>query len=806
MSTTRAIAVGVAVLCLAAPALAMWSHDVTENNLVCGADDTQMDLAIAPDGEGGVFIAWVDRRVGLYEAYVQHLDSRGVPFWTSDGIWVSTSSYFQREIQLVADGSGGVLLTWSEFDVDFDIVAQRIDSSGSRVWGSSGVLVCDAEEHQRYPVLLSDGESGTFIAWLDSREQSLTTDIYAQRLDALGDTLWAADGVPVCTVIGNESELRIVSDGQSGIILSWQDPRSNAGDIYVQRLDASGSPQWAIDGVALCGLSTEQYEPRIVSDEAGGAIVTWCDIRDGYNDIYAQRVGPYGSALWTTDGILVCNGAAMQEHPELTGDGAHGAIICWHDHRSGNLDIYAQRVSAGGAALWAATSVAVSTDGESQEEPEICSDGAGGAIIAWQDERALGSDIYAQRIDGSGNVLWATDGVAVSTAAGSQAGYRVATDGEGGAIVTWYDSRMMSYAYDIYAQRVERNGYLGYPSGEIHAVRDVPGDQGGQVNLAWNASYLDPWPEMEIDSYTLWRAISPTRGGVQLPEGAVVLTSAGETSPEAEGSVFLMDERARGTFYWELVATVDAYHLETYAEVVPTLFDSTATSGEYHYFRTIAHASDPTVFWTSFPDSVRSVDNLAPGAPLALLAGVVNPDVELTWSPSGYLDEDLGHYDVHRSEVPGFVPDGTTLIGAVTDTTFTDSDPGPTTWYYRVVAEDVHGNEGDPSNEAVATLGTGIDDTELPAVFALRGTYPNPLSPTTRVALDLPTPAHVTVKVYSIGGRHVATLVDGPMGAGQQSIQWDGTDDDGVEVPGGVYLYKVEAGSERARGKIVVVR
>ena len=45
------------------------------------------------------------------------------------------------------------------------------------------------------------------------------------------------------------------------------------------------------------------------------------------------------------------------------------------------------------------------------------SDGAGGAIITWQDSRSGGSDIYAQRIVGSGGVQWTADGVPISTAA-----------------------------------------------------------------------------------------------------------------------------------------------------------------------------------------------------------------------------------------------------------------------------------------------------------------------------------------------------------------------------------------------------
>jgi len=554
----------------------------------------------------------------------------------------------------------------------------------------------------------------------------------------------------------------------------------------------------------LCDLSTGQYYPRIVSDGVGGAIVAWIDIRNGYYDIFAQRVSPGGFPLWTDDGVAVCNGSDVQDYPAVTTDGEHGAIICWQDDRSGSWDIYAQRVSAAGAAVWTADGVAVCSDAGLQAYPEIASDGSGGAVIVWYDNRMLGDDIYGQRIDGSGTALWSTDGVAVCTAGGIQLEHRVVADGGGGVIVTWQDLRGTDE--DIYAQRVERNGYLGYPSGEIVSVRDVPGDQGGQVNIAWDASYLDPWPATEIEKYTLWRAIRPTRGGARLPADALVLTSAAEIPQEASGPVLLKDERARGTFYWELVATVDAYHLGTYSEVVPTLFDSTASSSEYHYFQTIAHAWNPAAFWTSLPDSARSVDDLAPGAPLALLAGVVSADVELVWSPSGYLDEDLAHYNVHRSGTAGFLPDGTTLVGTATDTTFTDLDPGTGTWHYRVVAEDVHENEGDPSNEASVTLGTGVDDPEVPAVFALRGSYPNPLVGGTRIVFDLPVPAHVTVEVYSIDGRRVATVNDGPMDAGVKAVAWNGRDDEGLAVPGGVYLYQVEAGSEQARGKVVVVR
>src|SRR5262249_51458747 len=63
----------------------------------------------------------------------------------------------------------------------------------------------------------------------------------------------------------------IVSDGAGGAIVTWEDRRSSGGDIYAQRVNAAGAPQWTSDGVALCTAANNQQSPTIVSDGAGGA-------------------------------------------------------------------------------------------------------------------------------------------------------------------------------------------------------------------------------------------------------------------------------------------------------------------------------------------------------------------------------------------------------------------------------------------------------------------------------------------------------------------------------------------------------
>src|SRR5512140_3012222 len=67
-----------------------------------------------------------------------------------------------------------------------------------------------------------------------------------------------------------------------------------------------------------------------------------------------------------------------------------------------------------------------------QVSPAIVSDGAGGAIIAWQDSRSGTSDIYAQKIDAAGTVQWAANGVAICTAANDQLYQSIVSDGAGG--------------------------------------------------------------------------------------------------------------------------------------------------------------------------------------------------------------------------------------------------------------------------------------------------------------------------------------------------------------------------------------
>ncbi|MDZ7303680.1 MAG: T9SS type A sorting domain-containing protein [candidate division KSB1 bacterium] len=86
---------------------------------------------------------------------------------------------------------------------------------------------------------------------------------------------------------------------------------------------------------------------------------------------------------------------------------------------------------------------------------------------------------------------------------------------------------------------------------------------------------------------------------------------------------------------------------------------------------------------------------------------------------------------------------------------------------------------------------TSVKEKEaaLPAAFALAQNYPNPFNPSTVISFQLPVNSHVTLKVFDVTGREVATLVEGEVAAGEHSAHFNA-----VNLPGGVYMLRLTAG------------
>jgi hypothetical protein len=89
----------------------------------------------------------------------------------------------------------------------------------------------------------------------------------------------------------------------------------------------------------------------------------------------------------------------------------------------------------------------------------------------------------------------------------------------------------------------------------------------------------------------------------------------------------------------------------------------------------------------------------------------------------------------------------------------------------------------------------------VPKVFALSQNYPNPFNPSTMISFDLPTKSFVSLKIFDLLGREVATIVSEEMSTGSHVKQWNAEN-----CPSGVYFYRLQAGSLTETKRMILMK
>jgi hypothetical protein len=691
------------LLVLATPVLAAWPNDVHTNLAVCTAAVNQEFPQSVSDGAGGMFIAWLDSRNGTaYHLYAQHLLASGDvdPAWPASGAVIcSTSGGKSYDLSIITDGAGGAIVTWPENrdgNQYADLYSQHVLSSGivDPSWPVNGRPVAVAPWIQYRVQTVSDGAGGVIAVWQDGRSGSF--DIYAHHVLASGavDPAWPAQGRAICTAARDQYNPSIVSDNAGGALIAWDDFRSSDYDVYALHVLASGAidPAWPANGLLVCGLPDVQYVPAIVPDGSGGGVIVWLDHRSGSEyEPYAQHLSISGviDPAWPSTGRMLCTTATGAGIHVVVSDMAGGAIVAWSGPGVNGAEIFAQRILASGVVdpAWPPNGRAVCSELHQQQYPSITSDGEEGAIVLWSDPRNNNLDLYAQHVTSSGAIdpTWPNDGQAVTTAVGDQKPYSLTpvSDGNGGLLVAWQDERLGNNNRDIFAQRLARYGRPGNPEAEVVEVKDVPDDGGGEVEVVWRASYVENDPTEPVTHYGLFRS-----------------TPALLTAEATNAS-------------WDLVATVNATRSPTYACKVPTTADSSAAGVNTNLFM-IRSATDGVPEWDSKPMEGYSVANLPPAA--------------------------------------------------------------------------------------------GIDREGARAAFRLAAPSPNPARSRTSVRFGLPTPSRARLAVFDATGRLVRVLESGELSAGGHLAEWNLRDERGRAVGAGLYFVGLETSSSRQVRRLAVTR
>jgi hypothetical protein len=777
---------------LASSAPAQW---VDQGTPVCAGQWGTNNHQLVSNDDGGAIIVWEDYRAGsgtgTGDLYAAHVNRYGIMYWAENGVPVCTYTQAQLAPQVVSNGNGGALIFWTDFRGDIDIYAQHLDAYGNRLWNTDGHPVSVATNVQNACQAVADGFGGAVVVWQDRRSGNY--DIYANRIDAYGNLLWGAGGLPICTHYSDQNNpyLTLVpgaTPAEARVVVAWQDARNEGAndlDIYAQRLSLAGMALWTSGGVQVCGESHEQQMLGVVPSIDGAAIVAWMDQRNSPH-VYAQRVAEDGTRIWDTDGVGSSWFTGTQFNPAIASDMMGGILITWEWHGS-DYTAFTQRIDALGNRVWGGGGGVqlVFSSTEHDGGPKVAPDGSGGGLygIWYSNSEYSGPNILPRRVTAAGDSeYWPSVCSDYSTISRD---VEIINAGHGGALLAWRDNRDTGdpYVFDLYVQRIEtEHGHWGNPDPVVFDADDVPDDNGGFVRLYVRASDWDDldWEGDRIAWYNLWREV-PDEVVAENPQPAL---------------------RGMPDGYWESLGMHAAVQQDEYSYVVPTWFDSVDGSILPTTYLVTAHTIDPSLYFVSQPADAYSFDNLPPPAPEGLTVAYGSGTNVLDWDSGD--PEDSASYNVYRGDEPDFIIGPSTLIASTTETTWNDTDEPSTGYHYQVTALDGSGNESDPASPD--SISDAPDDT-APSRSGLLPNVPNPFNPSTTIVFQLSETSAVNLRVYDAAGTLVRTLVRGDVcPVGRHTRRWDGTDDGGRPVAAGVYFCRLDAGRCRETKAMTMVK
>jgi len=330
---------------------------------------------VIADGTGGAIFAWNNYKTyfrGLHDDFLhlQKLAPDGSRLWGDEGkLLVSSSPYrplseeekaagikgtvsrsrptYAGTHDIVSDGGGGCIVIWEEEgeQSSYKVYAQRLDNSGNPAWMQ--VLVLSAR--YQYNSLQSDGSGGVILA-LSLRDTGMA---FQHHIGSNGELLEMNEYSPDTISDGLGGSIRVLVEAEP----PYGPPNEKRNILYVQRLDAAGSPLWQEKQVLATPERYQIGELEYIADGKGGAILLWRLQKESvsYGGLFAQRLDAEGNLKWGEGGITVFDKPdKYQGNATLLSDGSGGTLviaIAGKNALGGDM-VYAQHLDADGNRLW----------------------------------------------------------------------------------------------------------------------------------------------------------------------------------------------------------------------------------------------------------------------------------------------------------------------------------------------------------------------------------------------------------------------------------------------------------------------
>jgi hypothetical protein len=227
-------------------------------------------------------------------------------------------------------------------------------------------------------------------------------------------------------------------------------------------LSPAPSAQWSSDPGANQAIAAEAYaevQPKIVPTSDGGFFVSWFANDPGGSpaggyDVRIQRLDATGTPGFSPSVLVADRGFSSTQDYGLAVNAADEALLIFRDDRPVGTQITAAKVDASGALSWGALGVQLTATPSFVASPKIAATPDGGAICAWTQD----ADTRVRRLDAGGSVLWASD-LVLSDGTNNVGLSDLQADGAGGALVSAVLNLTFSTPRHLELRRISPDGF-----------------------------------------------------------------------------------------------------------------------------------------------------------------------------------------------------------------------------------------------------------------------------------------------------------------------------------------------------------
>ena len=482
--------------------------------------------------------------------------------WQDNGVSVRQGIHIEWQRTGDNGNNGEMIFAWSDTRYGGrDIYIQKVNTNGNNLWGTEGSPVVTQPGRQEDPIVITDGNGGAYVIWVDYRDEPDYGDIYAQHIGPDGSISWDSSGIPLTNVPGKQVSPNAASDGMGGVFVIWNDLSvSTLGHTYGTHLTTNVNDIIAPGtGVPIISNDSDHAGVSIETAAMGSAVLVWADDRnvdvtDSGIDVYTQRIDAGCNTLWSAPeegGIPLCTASGSQQYVKVTYYSQTASAVVWEDKRfNENIgDIFIQYVDMNGNVLLDPEGEVLCDHGANQIKPRAKGD-EDGVYVVWEDSRNGAGDIFVQKHTLEGGAQFEDNGLGICTAPGTQDQPRLTSDGNGGSYIVWMDERYAPFPEtEIFMQHINSEGGLSFAeNGE--AVCDAPGFQFNPlVRNDGNGNVFALWGDMRSGSIGLYVQHLTPSNGISFQEEGVELYFGIDGNAFNAKSLYLGNNES--LIYWE---------------------------------------------------------------------------------------------------------------------------------------------------------------------------------------------------------------------------------------------------------------